>query len=108
MPALLSAATISPACRALLLSAFAAVVACVCTPKSNEAWSGVASTVPLPVTVIVVPERFAAPPELRLRDARDRGCDEQHAGDCGGSYRVCSWLTYDTARADVTGLRISF
>src|SRR5262252_4014951 len=44
----------------LRLSASAAVAPSVVTPKSNEARSGVASTVPLPVTVIVEPEEDVA------------------------------------------------
>jgi len=39
----------------LPLSAAAAVAPFVVTPKSKEARSGVASTVPLPVTVMVLP-----------------------------------------------------
>src|SRR5215470_10050456 len=54
-PALFRASMIARASDALRLRAWAAVDACVCTPKSNDARSGVASTVPFPVTVIVVP-----------------------------------------------------
>src|SRR5262249_21662799 len=39
----------------LRLSASAAVAPLVVTPKSNDAWSGVASTVPSPLTVMVEP-----------------------------------------------------
>src|SRR5947207_13261726 len=55
MPAFFSAAMIVRASEELRLSASPAVAPFVVTPKSNEARSGVASTVPLPVTVIVAP-----------------------------------------------------
>ena len=55
MPAFFSASMIARAWAELLLSAWAAVAPFVVTPKSNEAWSGVESTVPLPVTVMVEP-----------------------------------------------------
>src|SRR6185503_13513875 len=54
-PAFFSASMIARAWEALRLSASAAVAPCVVTPKPNDAWSGVALTVPLPVTVIVEP-----------------------------------------------------
>src|SRR3954453_20276126 len=55
MPAFFRAAMIGGASEGLRLSAAAAVGPFVVTPKSNDARSGVASTVPLPVTVIVEP-----------------------------------------------------
>src|SRR4029078_10747648 len=54
-PAFLSAATIVRASEEWRLTACAAVAPFVVTPKSKEARSGVASTVPLPITVMVVP-----------------------------------------------------
>ena len=62
IPACLSASTIACACCESLLSASAAVVAFTWTPKSKDALSGVASTEPLPVTVMVVGDELAAPP----------------------------------------------
>src|SRR6201982_2983694 len=59
-PDLLSAATIARASESLRLRASAAVAPFVVTPKSNEAWSGVSSTVPLPVTVMVEPADVVA------------------------------------------------
>src|SRR5205823_12904730 len=55
MPAFFSASLRARAWEAFRRSAYAAVAPLVDTPKSKEARSGVASTVPLPVTVIVVP-----------------------------------------------------
>src|SRR5262249_13415531 len=54
-PALFSAAMTLRAAEELRVSASAAVAPFVVTPKSNDARSGVASTVPSPVTVMVEP-----------------------------------------------------
>src|SRR5438128_6786297 len=108
MPALFSASTMARACEALRLSASAAEAPCVVTPKSKDARSGVASTVPSPVTVIVVraeavavcprcgwatpaiaaaassrPARRRIFPVLFMRDIRRHG-----AGCHGASYAV--------------------
>ena len=55
MPAFFRAWTMALAWEAFRFIACAAVVPCVVTPKSKEAWLGVTSTVPSPVTVMTVP-----------------------------------------------------
>src|SRR2546423_12421126 len=63
MPALFKASMMRRASELLRLNASAAVAPRVVTPKLKEAWSGVASTVPSPVTVMTVPaDRVALRP----------------------------------------------
>src|SRR5437763_17105819 len=66
IPAFFSASMMARACSAFLLSAPAAVADWVWTPKWNEPRSGVAYTVPFPVTVLLVLEGVADRPR--------RGC----------------------------------